>query len=733
MSFDVATERYTGKFHKRKYRNEDTGYGVCLYINGKDTTTVTGTDLPEVNYPVTFAGRWINHKDYGLQFEADIVVQQVPHNQADMVAFIASTRLGIGQTKARKMLKLVSNEDFWQTVLDDPDAFRSVVAPARVKKLGEKVKQLLFMENISKVCGSELKFDTVRYKRICTVFKGDLADLPERILENPFILIPAGFTFPELDSFANAHTCFPINDHRRLTGACLQVLLDMQARCHSACPREMLLEGMDKYLRKMGRVERNDLEDYLHWAVQENHFANAGEMYYLNRSMQEESTIINVLHDLAQIKPENISRPLFDDFIREYEAEKGFVLSEDQKNAVWTAMTRSICVITGGAGTGKSTILDALQACWKSFFPSDENMLLAPTGRAAVRMTECTGQPASTIHSALQLNVGSTGYDAMDEVNINIDVPLVVVDETSMVDQSVAASLLGSLRGRYSKSRQHLILVGDPDQLPSVGYGNVLGDIIASGVIPVCSLQTIYRQAADNPIVTNSIKMRDGKTDLMWTQTFRGYHNGDESANKKAVCKFYCACAKKYGAENVVLLSPYHSKTDISTDALNKELQEALNPDVGQPFIPFGKKKFRLGDRVMMLKNTEELNNGDIGVITKVVDVTTEEEVHLVVKFENGVEVEFPKENLFNLDLAYALSIHKSQGGQYRVVIMILPDTSSPFLQRNMVYTGITRSKEFVAVFGPKDVLDYAIRNDKYGLRYTGLVKRLQELFNKHQ
>lgn len=732
MSFNASetiSERYTGKFYRRLFRSEETGYCVMLYINGNDTTTVVGTDLPEANYPVTFAGRWVSHKEHGLQFEADIVVKQIPSKRKDIITMISTAGVGIGKKKAEKMLDLVAEEGdaFWNEVTERPETFHAVVNRHRVKRLSEKVQQLMFMENIAKVCGTDLKFDTIRYKRICVVFQDDLGELPEMIMENPFILIRAGFGFAELDAFGVKHTTFMVNDHRRLLGACLQVLMDSQGKCHSALPKAMVMDGMDSLLRKQGRVNADDLEIFLSNACQNGEIVMDNELVYLNRSYQEENVLVNCLIEMSNLPPDNINPTLFNAFLVDYEKEKGFQLSTDQKNAVWMAMTQSICVITGGPGTGKSTILDAIRACWRTFRPAESCMLLAPTGRAAVRMAEVTNEPAGTIHSGLQLIVGSTSVEEMDEVTTYVDTELVIVDESSMVDQSTAAALLGSLRGRYKNKRQHLILVGDPDQLPSVSYGNVLSDIIASGAIPVARLGTVYRQAADNPIVANSGRIRDGITDLIWSQSFRGYHNGTEEANKLSVCKFYCACVKKHGAENVILLSPYHSKTGVSTDALNKELQNALNPDQGQPSLPHGKRVFRLGDRVMMLKNTDTLNNGDIGVVTSVTPTTTEDnEAHLMVTFENGVEHKFPKENLFQLDLAYGLTVHKSQGGQYKIVIMILPNNTSPFLQRNVVYTAVTRSKEYFAVFGPPEVLAYAIRNNKYGKRYTGLTLRLQ-------
>lgn len=726
-TYPTTSAHYTGKFFREIFSNKDTGYCVYLYNNGKDVTTVVGTELPKADYPVTFSGRWIQHKDYGMQFEAEMVVEQVPTSREDIITFVAKMKIGIGRRRVQRMLEIVPEAKFWDTVQQAPETFESVVNEDCMTRLQQRVKRLLFMQELARVCGADIRIDIARYKQICSVFKDQLDEIVELIKENPFILVLAGFTFSELDAFNTKRSHIPANDHRRLLGACMSVLLEGINQCHSCLPLNYVVEQMVGLLKERGPINAQTCADFLKHADAQQDITICCGMCYLNRSFEEESTLVNILTELNAIPPSDLNPNLFMGFIQDYEKEKGFCLSEDQKNAVWTAMTRSICIITGGPGTGKSTILDAIRACWKSFRPSEQFSLMAPTGRAAVRMTEVTNEYASTVHSRLQLNIGNDSMNHMIANDAYVTDELVIVDETSMLDQPTSSALVAALKGRFeNKTRQHLILVGDPDQLPSVAYGNVLADIIESGVIPVCSLSTVYRQAADNPIIENSIRIKNGNPDLLWTPTFKAFHNGSELANKVAVRKFFSACVKQYGIENVTLLSPYRQKTDISTNALNLELQDAINPDVGQPAIQYGKRQYRLHDWVMMLKNTESLSNGDIGQIIEVVNETADQEAGVIVQFESGVKELFTKENLSRLDLAYALTVHKSQGGQYRVVIMILPDKPSKFLQRRVIYTGVPRAKEYFAVFGPRHVLSYAIRNDKYDKRFTGLVIRLR-------
>lgn len=364
--------------------------------------------------------------------------------------------------------------------------------------------------------------------------------------------------------------------------------------------------------------------------------------------------------------------------------------------------------------------------CWKKFFKEDDWLLMAPTGKASVRMTQATGQHAGTIHSTLGLGVSELPLDpdAPSLHPLEVKQGLVIVDECSMLDLSVATALLKAV----SNTTQHLVLVGDPDQLPSVGYGNVLADLINSNVVPVARLTTIYRQAAGNPIIVNAKKMRDGDINLDWTHNFfKGYNQGSDEANMQSACKYFMKCVNKLGIKNVVMLSPYHKKGAISTNSLNALLQEAFNPDKGRGSVKSMGQILRFGDRVMQLKNTETAVNGDVGTIQMVNENAEVDEPCVVVQFDDSNLVkEYTKDELNQLELAYAISVHKSQGSQYPCVVMVLPNERTPFLQRSLVYTGMTRASKYMAFFGPLRTLQYAITNAKLDERYTGLVQRLQ-------
>lgn len=731
QSNSTPTEELTARFFRSIYKNDDKTYCVSLYtINkGTDTVTVVGNNLPEVPYNVTFSGRWTIDKTYGRQFRADMVIRQLPESRHDVIRFISSLKVGIGTKKAEKMLDLVGMDKFWDVLKNDPIQFCDVkgVRLDSVTELQKKVATQAIQAELFRMFGSDLKCDGRQYKKICAFFKSDAQQMLKSIKENPFILMKCGYEFEELDYYSCRHTGFPRNDYRRLLAAAQQVLIKARQESHVGLPAERMISGITEQLRKQGAVDRSEITNFLSGASSAADLIYSLDLFYLPRYYLEEVKIAETLCELVNKPTDKVDRQKFLKVIAEYEKQKGFQLSDDQEHAILTALERSVCIITGGPGTGKSTIMDALLYCWKEFH-NDEWLLMAPTGKAAVRMTETTEQPATTIHSSLGLNVGNEDTEEMD-LHVNpLYASLVDIDECSMIDQTVMASISMALSKDTNKI-QHLILVGDPEQLPSVGPGNILADCIASGVIPVCCLSTIYRQGAGSPIITNSTKIREGDIQLDWSNpAFKGFHNGSDEENVVAACNFFIRCVKHYGVENVVILSPYHKATSISTNVLNERLQAVLNPSNGRNEVQAMGRTYRVNDRVMQLKNTETLSNGDVGTITDVIPYATDAEPCVIVQFENGIRQEYIREDLFQLEHAWATSVHKSQGSQWRVVLFLLPCRTTDFLRRNILYTGITRSQEYVAIFGPESTVQYCIQNNKINDRYTNLAKRLQAM-----
>lgn len=725
-------QEFTGRFIRRLFRKDDDSYCVCIYEScSRPGTTITavGANLPEVTFPVTFRGRTVYSSQRKKQFKVETIINQLPATKKDTTEFIASLKVGIGRRRAGEMVDLVGMNRFWEELDDNPFQFTSIqgVTMANLQSLIRETSSLSSLQTLFRFFSDDLKMDGKQYSKIRSFFKNDLQTMVSSIKSNPFCLIECGYSFRELDHFCSRHTLFPLNDYRRLLAAAQQALIDAKGQSHVGLPHSVLRTNMQDYLRKQGSVSLEDIDAFLGSASESGKIVFDKDLFYLPRAYKEEVEIATILSRLASFTPRPISRKKFDSAMEKYAEKKGFALSPDQQESVWTALTRCICVITGGPGTGKSTILDAILYCWKIFVDTDW-LLMAPTGKASVRMTETTSQPASTIHSQLRLNVGNESLTEVEEDIDTTESSLIVVDECSMLDQTVMTSLAKALNAPMSKP-QHLIIVGDPDQLPSVGWGNVLADIISSGVIPVRRLKTIYRQGAGNPIITNSAKMQAGDVDLEWSNTFCRYNYGDDVKNMEAACTMYRRSVQKYGIENVVLLSPYHNKTDISTDNLNRKLQAVMNPPSSVNEIRFSDKiTFREKDRVMQTVNTESVSNGEVGSILWINPRATGTTPCMCVEYESGVCVEYLRDSLHQLDLAYAMSIHKSQGSQWKVVVIILPASPAPFLKRNLLYTGITRSSYTVVLVSPTPTISYCITNDKQDMRYTNLAARLRDL-----
>ena len=563
MSSDNAHIEITAKFIKRRYRSEDGSFCIGLYEDANkeyNFFTVVGADLPEVHFPITFCGNWVNDPKFGRQFKAEWVVTQMPSKTADIEEFICSMKIGIGKKRIAKMVSLTGADAFWDTLLSTPDVFLKIggITENTIKKLQSNISSLNYQRDILQYLRGDLKMNGLRFKKLTTLYKGKLDEMLPDIQYNPFILQQIGIPFTEIDYFCSKHSGFVVNDNRRLTAAAIQVVLDAQKQSHVAVPAEIMATRLQAMLSHYGSVSRNECRMFLDALFESRFITKDLGMFYLSRAYNEETYVANAIWKKLSAPKCDLDREEVDKTLYEYGKqrtdEKGnpapIILADGQKDAVYTALTNRFCVVTGGPGTGKSTILDAILYCWKKFYKDNDWILMAPTGKASVRMTQATGQHAGTIHSTLGLGVSDMVLDP-DAPSLHPDEVkqgLVVVDEASMLDLSVMAALLKAVK----ETDQHLVLVGDPEQLPSVGYGNVLADLINSNVVPVARLTTIYRQAAGNPIIVNAKKMREGDIHLDWSHNFfKGYDQKTDEANMQRACRYFMQCVNKLGIKNV--------------------------------------------------------------------------------------------------------------------------------------------------------------------------------------
>lgn len=415
--------------------------------------------------------------------------------------------------------------------------------------------------------------------------------------------------------------------------------------------------------------------------------------------------------------------------IRMVEKENGMLLADMQKQAIINGITKRVSIITGGPGKGKTTTLNSLLSVNESF-SRDELLLMAPTGRAARRMRESTDLPANTIHSCLNLKGDEEVQELFEPVVI--DNCLVVIDEMSMVDGRLFNRLMQAVT-----NNSRIVFVGDVDQLPSVGAGNVFAELINSGVIPTTVLDVPFRQAEQDLIYRNANLINDGITELVYGDNFRLIPAHGEDEISEICCRLYEQVVDEYAGDldRVALLTPFRKSTKIGSNEMNLSIRDKVNHTMNMVSISVGSVSFRPGDKVMQLKNISDeditLSNGDVGYI-KELSAGTANDSRIEVSYNGVGDFTYEtREDMEMLDLAYASTIHKAQGSEVDVVIMPMSKLFSVLLKRNLVYTGVSRAKVAVFIVGDEDALKDAIRDNTYARRNTLLAARLRKEYKR--
>ena len=429
----------------------------------------------------------------------------------------------------------------------------------------------------------------------------------------------------------------------------------------------------------------------------------------------EDDTARMIAERLANISvAENIESAL--EAVRE---SLGITLSQKQEQAVRTAFQHGLTIITGSPGTGKTTVLKAIIEVFKNLHPKGKFALMAPTGRASRRMAESTGvDEARTLHSALGLGTGEEVGDG-ERVRF-VDADLVIVDEFSMVDMWLAQQFFKRI-GQHTR----VVLVGDPNQLPSVGAGNVFYELIHSGMVPVTVLDWIFRQSKDGLIAYNAKFINEGSTKLYYGNDFVFVDSPTQIETARRIQDIYCKEAAERGIENVQILSPFREKGEAASEQLNRAIRERVNPfRSAEEEVKIGSRIFRVHDRVMQTKNTEKVSNGDLGFIT---GITTNSKGERLVQMDFGGDrkLTYTTEQLAHVDLAYATTIHKAMGSEFETVIIPIVKAHTIMLYRNLLYTAVTRAKKKVILVGHKPILFMAVHRADISKRNTMLGERI--------
>ena len=720
------------------YQNQENGYTVLRLDGGEgQTLTVVGC-MPGVapGEGIAVEGTWTRHASYGEQFKAEAVERRTPAGTKAIFDYLSSGAVkGIGAATARRMVEEFGEETL--TVLEEhPERLTQIRGITRKKALamGENFRLQMGMRRLLEFLGEHevpLQLAMPLYRKY-----GDRA--LEIIRGNPYLLVDGelGVEFSTADKLALSMG-MEGDDPQRIEAGLLFELAHNLDNGHTFLPRRKLLPATAQLIELEGETEA--LEDALEALLERGEViqetvANE-EAVYLHDLYEAEQYVAFRLSEMA--RGEQVPPAGLDGLIDRIQAEQGIVYAPQQRQAVELAAASQVMLLTGGPGTGKTTSLRGVLALFEQL--GLETALAAPTGRAAKRLGELCGMEAATIHRLLE-----TQYDprsgrlvfARDE-----DDPLradaVIVDETSMVDILLMRGLLSALRPEC-----RLILVGDPDQLPSVGPGNLFSDLIRSGVVPMVRLTEIFRQAAESAIVRNAHgvnrgelpDLRDNKHDFFFLR-----RKDPARAAETIVELVQTRLPNNMGIppEQIQVLSPTRKRVT-GTAALNRAIQEAVNPPApDRPERRFGEYVFRQGDRVMQVRNNYDVIwkdglttgmgvfNGDIG---RIVEVDNRSEL-ITVDFE-GRLVEYTPDMLGELEPAYAITVHKAQGSEYRAVILSVSDGAPVLLTRGVLYTAITRARELLILVGDEDVVARMTANDRQQRRYSGLRWRLVQIAN---
>ena len=701
-------------------------YTVALYVpcetvldgqgNKLNSITVVGYYLPIMErMKVDMAGRWKKDAKYGLQFMMESYEEIIEPGKNGIVDYLSSGLIrGIGKRLAERIYNTFGDDTI--TVLDnDPDRIREVpgINSKRCEQLRDSYLETRSARRII-VMLAPLDINAGQAVRL----QKELGIRAEELLkERPYEVFERGLlSFEVADRLAERQS-IPRTAPERVAAGLLHTLEIAEQKGHLCLHKERFIQQTIELLRTPG-LNRMTVANEAFGMLKADRLALYQSHVYRPVMVKAENGTAQCIREMLQ----RSSLPYIgdlDDEIDQQQVELGFILAEEQRQAVKTALVSPLCIISGGPGTGKTSIQRVFLNIYRKAFPDADIVCCAPTGRAARRLEQSTGLPAYTVHKALNLTAGETNTLTLPEP---VDADLVLVDEVSMLDMSMTWYLFHALPPMC-----RLGLVGDADQLPSVGPGAVLSEMLRCGRIPMVMLDKVFRQSEGSMIAENAQRIRHGDTSLQFDGDFQFWSSSDIQQSAEWLEQLYMQEVSRYGVDNVALLTPFRAKTETGVRSMNERLRALVNPpSVNKPQIALGQRIFRLGDKVMQTKNREEVSNGDIGYIRKI--ERDEDGFQVEVDFHDDRIVSYEdNESLSHLDLAYATTIHKSQGGQYDSVLLSIQNCHGRMLKRPLVYTGLTRAKRKVQIVGDWQAVIRAIQTTDTERRNTMLAARITE------
>lgn len=731
-------EKLAGYVEHIIYRNTDNGYTVLNLVSGEDEITCVGifSDIAE-GENIEAEGDYTSHPTYGKQFKVERFEEKAPEDEEAIERYLGSGAIkGIGLALAARIVRRFK-EDTFRIIEEEPERLAEIkgISERKAMEIAAQVNEkrdlrqaMIFLQQYGITMNLAVKVYAEYGQKVYGIIK-----------ENPYRLADdvAGVGFRTADEIASRVGIRTDSDFRIKSGI-LYTLLQASAEGHTFLPQEELTKRASNLLEvEPEYIERHYMDLAIERKIimkqmQEQTQIYAATFYYMEANTATMLRGLNVSYDVPDIEIEQR--------IRKIEKQTGMTLDEHQVTAVKEAVRNGLLIITGGPGTGKTTTINTIIRYFES--EGMDIFLAAPTGRAAKRMSETTGFEARTIHRMLELNGGMEGSAGFERNETNpLETDVIIIDEMSMVDISLMTSLLKAI-----VAGTRLILVGDVNQLPSVGPGSVLKDIIDSGTCNVVKLTKIFRQASESDIIVNAHKINRGEEVTLDNKSmdffFLKRYDADVIISvtlqliKQKLPKFVNATPY-----DIQVLTPMR-KGLLGVERLNGILQQYMNPpEKGKREKEVGSTLFREGDKIMQTRNNYQLEweirskygltidkgtgvfNGDMGVIREINDYT---EI-VTVEFEEGRMVEYPFKLLEELELAYAITIHKSQGSEYPAVVIPLLSGPAMLMNRNLLYTAVTRARKCVTLVGNDVTFQQMIQNTSQQKRYSGLANRLRE------
>ena len=714
-------EEFRGILERITFHNSDNGYVVAKArpVDGKEGITVVGTlHVPLLGEELRFQGNWIIHPRFGRQFQFARCERVLPTSTEGIIRFLSSGAIrGVGPVTAARLV-----EKFGERTLDvlenHPDELKKLdgIGEKKLAQIIESYQEMTGLRDIMLFLETNGVSGTYGARIFAAYGEMSLAVLQQQ----PYLLAQEiqGIGFRIADRLARSSGLEPENPNRLNAGVFFTLDRVVQSG-HVCLPVEMLKKEASTLLQVEEELVSECIERMIDRQELDIETLGGEILVYPDFLYRAEKAVAkNLLKLRKAAKP--IETYIGEQLLAEWEDRSKLELAVAQRAAVTMAITDGVMVLTGGPGTGKTTtirsILEVLDGAGLRV------LLAAPTGRAAKRLAETTGREASTIHRLLEAEPTADGplrFSRNESRTLEADV--VIVDESSMLDLVLTHHLILAL-----PEGCRLVLAGDADQLPSVGAGSVLKDIIRSEAIPVTRLTEVFRQAQESAIVRNAHRINHGQLPE-WKAgefSFVSIENPEQVAEKIIqICSVDLPAEGYHPLRDVQVISPMH-RQPAGVENLNKKLQAAINPpQEGELEVRYGENVFRLGDKVMQTKNNYEKKvfNGDIGVIWEI------SQGKMVVRYPDW-DATYEAGQMDEITLAYAMSVHKSQGSEYSVVVLPLTVGHSVMLQRNLLYTAVTRAKERVILVGSPRALQIAVQSDRTRKRYSLLAERLREV-----